>query len=78
MTDQLDQARASHLTPDQAELAIAELSRQLDLRDRSLALTIADRDRVLALVQEIMATTSWKVTAPLRRLKGLLRRGGPA
>ena len=55
---------------------IGELSRQLDLRDRTLTEVIADRDRVVLMVEEIFGTTSWKATAPLRKLKGMLRGPG--
>lgn len=75
---QIDQGggQPGGLQPDQAELTIGELSRQLDLRDRTLAEVVADRDRVVRMVEEIFGTTSWKATAPLRKIKGLLRGSG--
>ncbi|MDO5604761.1 MAG: hypothetical protein Q4G25_06320 [Paracoccus sp. (in: a-proteobacteria)] len=69
---ELDRAQAGRIPPDQAELAIGELSRQLDLRDQTLADVTADRDRAHGMISEILGTTSWRATAPLRRIKGLL------
>lgn len=76
LSEQIDQGKPGGLQPDQAELIIGELSRQLDLRDRTLTEVIADRDRVVLMVEEIFGTTSWKATAPLRKLKGMLRGPG--
>lgn len=73
LTEQVDHIRPGGLVPDQAELIIAELSRQLDIRDRTLAEVVADRNRVVAMVEEIFGTSSWKATAPLRKLKRMLR-----
>lgn len=76
LSEQIDPSQPGGLQPDQAELTIGELSRQLDLRDRTLAEVVADRDRVVLMVEEIFGTTSWKATAPLRKLKGMLRGSG--
>lgn len=74
LTEQVDHSRPGGLFPDQVDLIIAELSRQLDIRDRTLAEVVADRNRVVAMVEEVFGTSSWKATAPLRKLKGMLRR----
>ncbi|WBU62049.1 hypothetical protein [Paracoccus albus] len=66
------------LNASDAELTIGELSRQLDIRDRTIADLQADRDRLLRLIDDVFNTISWKITGPLRRLKSTLRKSPPA
>lgn len=61
-------------SPTHAEMAISELSRQLAIRDSTLADVMADRDRAVAMVETLVTSTSWKVTGPLRRIRKALRR----
>ena len=65
------------LNASNAELTIGELSRQLEIRDRTIADLQADRDRLLKLIEDVFSTTSWKLTAPLRRLKSIFRQSPP-
>jgi FkbM family methyltransferase len=60
-----------------AELALAERDRAVLERDRALAerdLARDDRDQAVSMREELLASTSWTITAPLRRLSGVLRR----
>lgn len=66
------------LNASDADLTIGELSRQLDIRDRTIADLQVDRDRLLKLVEDVFSTTSWKLTAPLRKLKSIFRQSPPS
>jgi hypothetical protein len=62
---------------ESAELALAERDRALVERDQALAerdLACEDRDKAASKREELLASTSWTITAPLRRLAGALRR----
>ncbi|MDO5640828.1 MAG: hypothetical protein Q4G26_00360 [Paracoccus sp. (in: a-proteobacteria)] len=49
------------------------LVRQLDLCNRTLTEVIADRDQMKAHIEAMANTISWRITAPLRKVRGLMR-----
>ena len=71
----LDSVKGLHTQQTEAQRENAALRAEIEALRQQIALLEASRDEYAASLKTMLSSTSWKLTAPLRSLTGLLHRG---
>ncbi len=73
-------ARMAEMEVEMREAALAgveleEAQRRLAELEAAHAEAVAERDRAQAVLADVRASVSWRLTVPLRKMKSIVRRG---